>query len=164
MATAIYPGTFDPITHGHIDIVRRASKIFRHVTAIVAENPGKNPLFSLDEREEMAREALKGLENVSVSRYGGLIVNCLKLYKASAIIRGLRALSDFEYEFQMALTNRNMNPAADTVFLMPNEQHIYLNSTMVKQIARLGGDISAFVPACVRKRVERKFALPKVRK
>lgn len=157
MPIALYPGTFDPITHGHIDIAVRASSIFTKVIAVVAENPTKNPLFSVEERETMVRESLEHIANIEVIRYSGLIVNCLSEYKATAIIRGLRALSDFEYEFQMAFTNRNMNDKAETVFLMPSARYTYLNSTMVKQIARLGGDIGSFVPDGVRKRLEDKF-------
>jgi len=156
MPIAIYPGTFDPITNGHIDIAKRASRIFSKVIAVIAPNSSKNPFFSVEDRLAMAREAFAGSKRIQVVKYDGLIVNCLREYKASAIIRGLRALSDFEYEFQMAFTNRNMYKAAETVFLMPSEKYTYLNSTMVKQIARLGGDISQFVPACVARRVMKK--------
>jgi pantetheine-phosphate adenylyltransferase len=157
MPIAIYPGTFDPITNGHIDIALRASRIFSRVIAVIAPNSSKNPFFSAEDRLTMAREAFDSNERIEVVKYDGLIVNCLRKYKASAIIRGLRALSDFEYEFQMAFTNRNMFAAAETVFLMPSEKYTYLNSTMVKQIARLGGDISQFVPQCVAGRVMKKM-------
>jgi pantetheine-phosphate adenylyltransferase len=157
MPIAIYPGTFDPITNGHIDIAQRASRIFSNVIAVVASNSLKNPFFSAEDRLMMAREALSGNQHIEVVKYDGLIVNCLRKYKASTIIRGLRALSDFEYEFQMAFTNRNMYNAAETIFLMPSEKYTYLNSTMVKQIARLGGDISPFVPACVARCVMKKM-------
>jgi pantetheine-phosphate adenylyltransferase len=146
MPVALYPGTFDPITNGHVDIVIRAASIFSKVIAVVAENPAKKTLFSAEQRLDLARTALKDIENVEVIRYDGLIVNCMREHDATLLIRGLRALSDFEYEFQMALTNRNMNTAAETVFLMPSAEYIYLNSTMVKQIANLGGDVGAFVP------------------
>jgi pantetheine-phosphate adenylyltransferase len=149
MPTALYPGTFDPITFGHIDIAARAAKIFTKVIAVVADNPGKDPLFSPRERLVMAREALSGVDNIEVISYGGLIANCLLEHKATVLIRGLRAISDFEYEFQMAFTNRNINRNAETVFLMPSEKYTYLNSSMVKQISRLGGDVGAFVPECV---------------
>jgi pantetheine-phosphate adenylyltransferase len=149
MPTALYPGTFDPITFGHIDIAVRAAKIFSKVIAVVADNPGKDPLFSPKERLAMAREALSGVHNIEVIAYGGLIANCLMEHKATVLIRGLRAISDFEYEFQMAFTNRNINRNAETVFLMPSEKYTYLNSSMVKQISRLGGDVGAFVPDCV---------------
>ena len=157
MLVAIYPGTFDPITYGHIDIAVRASKIFEKVVAVVAMNQGKNPLFTVEERLEMARESLKGVPNVEVISHSGLIVNCVREYNASAIIRGLRALSDFEYEFQMAFTNRKMMATAETVFLMPSAKFTYLNSTLVKQIARLGGDISGFVPEFVKEYLIKKL-------
>jgi pantetheine-phosphate adenylyltransferase len=159
MPTAIYPGTFDPITNGHIDIAVRASKIFTKVVAVVATNPAKDPLFSMGERVELARESLKGVPQISVEGYSGLIVNCVREYGASAIIRGLRAMSDFEYEFQMAYTNRNMLASAETVFLMPSAEYTYLNSTLVKQIARHGGDISGFVPECVKNKLLAKFII-----
>jgi len=157
MPTAIYPGTFDPITYGHIDIAVRASKIFPKVVAVVATNPSKDPVFSMEERVELARESLKEVPRISVEGYSGLIVNCVKEYGASAIIRGLRAMSDFEYEFQMAYTNRNMLASAETVFLMPSAEYTYLNSTLVKQIARHGGDIGSFVPEFVKKRLLEKM-------
>jgi pantetheine-phosphate adenylyltransferase len=149
MPTALYPGTFDPITFGHIDIAVRAAKIFTKVIAVVAENPGKHPLFPLKERLAMAREALSGVHNIDVISYRGLVANCLRENRATVLIRGLRALSDFEYEFQMAFTNRIINQAAETVFLMPSAKYTYLNSSMVKQISRLDGDVSTFVPPCV---------------
>lgn len=158
MSTALYPGTFDPITFGHIDIAVRASQIFSRVIAVVAQNPGKNPLFSVEERLAMVRESLKHLPRIEVISYGGLVVNCVKEQNATVIIRGLRALTDFEYEFQMAYTNRKLFDAAETVFLMPSARYTYLNSTMVKQIARFGGEIGNFVPEYVRDRLLGKFA------
>ena len=157
MPIAIYPGTFDPITFGHIDIAVRASKVFDKVVAVVAENPGKNPLFSVQERFEMVKEALKDVDKIEVVTFSGLIVNCMREQQASVIIRGLRALSDFEYEFQMAFTNRNMFAEAETVFMMPSAKYIYLNSTLVKQIARLKGEIGAFVPKIVKERLMAKL-------
>jgi len=157
MPIALYPGTFDPITYGHIDIAKRAAKIFRKVIAVVAENPAKSPLFSLKERFEMTKEALSDVKNIEVITYNGLIANCLKEQNATVLIRGLRAISDFEYEFQMAYTNRSINEKAETVFLMPNEKYTYLNSTMVKQIFKLGGNVSVFVPPCVYKKLLVKF-------
>jgi len=156
MPVAIYPGTFDPITYGHIDIAVRASKIFKKVIAVVADNPHKNPLFSVKERLEMVREAVSDVPQLEVISYTGLIANCLKECDATVIIRGMRALSDFDYEFQMAFTNRNINEKAETVFLMPSAKYIYLNSTMVKEIAKLGGDVSAFVPPPVVDRLKEK--------
>jgi pantetheine-phosphate adenylyltransferase len=149
MPVALYPGTFDPITFGHIDIARRAASIFSKVVAVVAENPSKKTTFSAEERLTMAHEALNDVHNIDVVRYDGLTVNCMREYGATFIVRGLRALSDFDYEFQITLTNRSMNSAAETVFLMPSAEYIYLNSTMVKQIASLGGDVGAFVPPSV---------------
>jgi pantetheine-phosphate adenylyltransferase len=157
MPTAIYPGTFDPITYGHIDIAVRASKIFTKVVAVVATNPAKNPVLSTEERVELAREAFKDVPQITVIGYSGLIVNCVKEYGASAIIRGLRVMSDVDYEFQMAYTNRNMLTSAETVFFMPSVEYAYLNSTLVKQIARHGGDIGGFVPEFVRNKLLSKF-------
>jgi pantetheine-phosphate adenylyltransferase len=157
MPVALYPGTFDPITFGHIDIAVRATKIFSRVIAVVAENPAKHHLFSAKERVEMVKEALIGHPNIEVISYRGLIVNCLREQKATVLIRGLRAISDFEYEFQMAFTNRNMLSGAETVFLMPSAKYVYLNSTMVKEIAKLGGDVAPFVPECVRARFRAKY-------
>jgi pantetheine-phosphate adenylyltransferase len=157
MPTALYPGTFDPITYGHIDIAVRAANIFSKVIAVIADNTTKNPLFSVPQRLEMLKQALAHVSNIQVITYSGLIANCLVEQKATAIIRGLRALSDFEYEFQMAFTNRNINEDAETVFLMPSAKYTYLNSTMVKQIAKFGGDVSGFVPENVAKRLVEKF-------
>jgi len=157
MPTALYPGTFDPITFGHIDIAVRAANIFSRVIAVIADNTTKNPLFSVNERLEMARDALAHVPTIEVIAYRGLIANCLEERKATAIIRGLRALSDFEYEFQMAFTNRNINEDAETVFLMPSAKYTYLNSTMVKQIAKFGGDVSGFVPEHVAQRLVGKY-------
>jgi pantetheine-phosphate adenylyltransferase len=157
MPIALYPGTFDPITFGHIDIAVRASKIFTKVIAVVADNPHKHPLFSVRERLSMVKEAVKDVSTIEAVSYSGLIANCLKEFGATTIIRGLRALSDFDYEFQMAFTNRNINTRAETVFLMPSAKYVYLNSTMVKEIAELGGDVSAFVPAAVMEQLYKKM-------
>jgi pantetheine-phosphate adenylyltransferase len=157
MPIALYPGTFDPITYGHIDIAVRASNIFSKVIAVIADNSAKSPLFTVQERLEMAREAFSRSANIEVIAYRGLIASCLAEQKATAIIRGLRALSDFEYEFQMAFTNRNINEDAETVFLMPSAKYTYLNSSMVKQIAKFGGDVSGFVPEYVALRLAEKF-------
>ena len=157
MPVALYPGTFDPITFGHIDIAVRATKIFTKVIAVIAENPDKRHLFSANERFVMVKEAFRGVPKIEVISYPGLIVDCLREHNASVLIRGLRALSDFDYEFQMAFTNRTMLAGAETVFLMPSAKYVYLNSAMVKEIARLGGDVVPFVPECVRKRLRKKF-------
>lgn len=157
MPVALYPGTFDPVTFGHIDIAVRATRIFTKVIAVVAENPAKHHLFTTAERLSMVRQAFAGVRKVEVISYAGLIVDCLREHNASVLIRGLRALSDFDYEFQMAFTNRNMLTGAETVFLMPSAKYVYLNSTMIKEIARLGGNVEPFVPACVNKMLGKKF-------
>ena len=157
MRIAIYPGTFDPITNGHLDIIERAMKMFDSVIVTIARNSAKNPLFSDKERLELIREAVKGYKNVSVDSFEGLLVDYARERKATAVLRGLRAISDFEYEFQMALTNRKLNDSVETVFLMPSERYTYLNSTIVREIARLGGDVNDFVPPVVQKAFARKF-------
>ncbi len=154
---AVYPGTFDPITYGHIDVVERAAQLFDRVIVLVAHNTSKAPLFSDDERIAMIREVFHRHRNITVEGFDGLLVDYARMRKASVVIRGLRAVSDFEIEFQMALTNRKMSGDLETIFLVPREQYSYLNSTIVREIARLGGDVSDFVPASVRRRLERKF-------
>lgn len=154
---AIYPGTFDPITYGHIDVVVRASKLFSKVIVLVAKNSSKTPLFTDNERVAMIREIFRSHAKVTVDGFDGLLVKYAKKKKATAIIRGLRAVSDFEFEFQMALTNRKMDKAIDTVFLVPDERYTYLNSTIVREIARLGGDVSDFVPPIVRRKLTAKL-------
>ena len=161
MAIALYPGTFDPVTFGHIDIALRATKIFTKVIAVVAENPAKHHLFSGAERLEMLKLAFRKEPKVDVVSYPGLIVDCMKEYKATVLIRGLRAISDFDSEFQMAFTNRNMLQGAETVFLMPSSEFVFLSSTMVKEIAKLGGNVTPFVPPCVKQRLEKKYAATK---
>ncbi len=146
MRHCIYPGTFDPITYGHIDVLKRASKLFDRVTVAIAENVGKEPLFTPEQRKLMAEESITDLTNVSVTTFGGLLVDFAVEQKAHAIIRGLRALSDFEFEFNMALMNRHLKPDLETIFVMPAEQFSYTSSTIVKQVAKYGGDISNFVP------------------
>jgi pantetheine-phosphate adenylyltransferase len=150
---AIYPGTFDPITYGHIDVVKRAVALFPQVIILVGRNPGKSPLFTDDERVAMIRETFPGERRVRVDRFEGLLVDYARRCKASVLIRGLRAVSDFEYEFQMALMNRKLAHTIDTVFLVPHERYTYLNSTIVREVARLGGDVSDFVPPRVRRRL-----------
>ena len=150
---AIYPGTFDPITNGHIDVVQRATRLFSHVIVLVARNTSKTPLFSAEERTGMIREVFRGKRTITVDTFDGLLVEYAKRRNASVIVRGLRAMSDFEYEFQLALTNRKLDGAIDTVFLVPHEKFTYLNSTIVREVARLGGDISDFVPRTVRRRL-----------
>ena len=148
---AVYPGTFDPITYGHMDVIRRGANLFDKVIVLVARNSTKTPLFSGAERVAMIKEAFRNNPRIAVDVFDGLLVNYARRKKATAIIRGLRAVSDFEYEFQMALTNRKMDGTLDTVFLVPDERYTYLNSTIVREIARHGGNVSDFVPPSVRK-------------
>ncbi len=148
---AVYPGTFDPITYGHMDVIKRGTRLFDKVIVLVARNSTKTPLFSGEERVAMIREAFRGNAQVAVDIFDGLLVTYVRRRKATAIIRGLRAVSDFEYEFQMALTNRKMDERIDTVFLVPDERYTYLNSTIVREIARNGGNVSGFVPPSVRR-------------
>lgn len=149
MRHCIYPGTFDPITYGHLDVLGRAAKLFDHVTVAVAHNPGKGPLFSAEQRKALVEDSIGHLANVSVTTFDGLLVEFALAQKAQAIIRGLRALSDFEFEFNMALMNRHLQPALETIFVMPNEQFSYTSSALVKQVAKYGGDVSHFVPPVV---------------
>lgn len=147
--TAIYPGTFDPITNGHIDLVHRASKLFEHVIVAVAINPTKTPAFNLADRVVLAKKTLADLPNVEVCGFDGLLVDIAREKQAQVIIRGLRAVSDFEHEFQLAGMNRHMEPNVETMFLTPAEQFSYISSSLVREVAALGGDVSAFVAPCV---------------
>ncbi|WP_408627063.1 pantetheine-phosphate adenylyltransferase [Azospira inquinata] len=154
---AIYPGTFDPLTKGHEDLVRRAARLFDRVIVAVANSQGKGPFFTMEERVTMAREVLGPLENVEVVGFSNLLMDFLHQQGAKVILRGLRAVSDFEYEFQMAGMNRNLYPEVETVFLTPGEQYMFVSATMVREIARLGGDISKFVQPSVEARLKAKF-------
>jgi len=154
---AIYPGTFDPVTNGHIDIIKRAQEIFSEVIVAVAHNPHKKPSFTVKERVAMLKKSVAGLNGVTVTDFGGLVVNFARMRKAKVLIRGLRMLSDFEYEFQMALTNRKLAPDIETIFLMPQESFSYLSSKLLKEAASLGADISAFVPKHVEKAIKDKL-------
>jgi pantetheine-phosphate adenylyltransferase len=154
---AIYPGSFDPVTHGHLDVIDRARKLFDEVIVAVAHNDQKHPLFALEERLGLLKGALGKIKNVEVAPLDGLLVNFAIKRKATAVIRGLRAISDFEFEFQMALMNRKLESNVETIFLMPKEEYTYLSSRIVKEIARLGGDVSGFVPAPVAKALARKL-------
>mgnify|MGYP001026932835 CR=1 FL=1 len=154
---AIYPGTFDPITFGHLDVIQRASELFDIVIVAVLENVAKTPLFTKEERVEMIKEAVKSIPNVEVDVFDGLLVEYAKRKGAIAIIRGLRAVSDFEYEFQMALMNRKISDGITTVFLMPHEKYTYLNSSIVRELARLNASVDDFVPEFVAKKLKEKF-------
>lgn len=154
---AIYPGTFDPITYGHLDVIQRASELFDIVVVSVLVNAAKTPLFTKEERIEMIRESVQGIHNVEVDEFDGLLIDYAKQKGATAIIRGLRAVSDFEHEFQMALMNRKISDGITTVFLMPHEKYTYLNSSIVRELARLKANVSDFVPPCVVKKLQEKF-------
>ena len=157
MRVALYPGTFDPVTEGHLDLMRRGLKLFDRLMVAVAESRDKEPLFTLDERVEMVLDATRSLENVEVHRFVGLVVEFARENGVTAILRGLRAVSDFEFEFQMALMNRRLDEEVETVFLMPSARYTYLNASIVREIARMGGDVSALVPPEVRSRLTEKF-------
>ena len=156
--TAVYPGTFDPITNGHLDIIERASTLFDKVIVTVALNSSKIPLFSKDERKDMIENVTSGYDNVSVDVFDGLLVDYAKKMNAGVVIRGLRAVSDFEYEFQMSLTNRKLAPDVTTIFLMPNEKYTYLNSSLIRELAKFNADISDFVPDYVKEKLKSKFS------
>jgi pantetheine-phosphate adenylyltransferase len=154
---AIYPGSFDPVTFGHLDVIDRARKLFDEVIVAVAHNDQKHPLFTLEERLGFLRGSLGKIKNVEVAPLDGLLVNFALARKATAVIRGLRAISDFEFEFQMALMNRKLEATVETIFLMPKEEYTYLSSRIVKEIARLGGDVKDFVPGRVATELRRKL-------
>ncbi|OGA09193.1 MAG: pantetheine-phosphate adenylyltransferase [Betaproteobacteria bacterium RIFCSPLOWO2_02_64_14] len=154
---AVYPGTFDPITRGHVDLVRRAARLFDHVVLAVADSRAKRPLFTLSERVDIAREALTDLENVSVVGFSGLLMKFAQQQKARIVVRGVRAISDFEYEFQLAGMNRGMYPEVETVFMTPGEQFMFISGTLVREIAILGGDVRKFVSPYVARRLKAKI-------
>lgn len=153
MKIGVYPGTFDPITHGHTDIIARSLRVFDKIIVAVAPNPTKRPLFDLAERVEMVKLVTKGLPHIEVVTFKGLLVDYVQKRKAHAVIRGLRAISDFEYEFQMALVNRKLNKSVETVFLMPSEEYSYLTSTLIKEVARFGGRLTDFLHPQVAQRL-----------
>jgi pantetheine-phosphate adenylyltransferase len=157
MRIAIYPGSFDPPTNGHLDVVQRAAKLFDRVIVAVAKNESKHPLFTLEERKILVRKAVAHLPNVRFDSFDGLLVEYAAARKAQAIVRGLRAVSDFEFEFQLALMNRKLDEKIETIFMMPKDTYTFLSSRIIKEIARLGGDVSPFVPAPVQAALRKKL-------
>jgi len=154
---AIYAGTFDPITDGHLDIVTRGAQLFDRLIVAVSENPRKGPLFHVDERVELVQRVIGHLDNVSVISFHKLLVDLAIEQNASTIIKGIRAVSDFEYELQLALTNRRLAPEVDTVYLLPSEEHTFISSSVIKEVAAYGGDVSSMVPAAVLTALQKKF-------
>jgi pantetheine-phosphate adenylyltransferase len=154
---AIYPGTFDPVTYGHIDLIKRAVKVFDEVVVAVAHNPGKHPLFSVKERVNLLTQATRGLRKVRIDEFDGLVVDYARRLGAKVVIRGLRMLSDFEYEFQMALTNRKLSSEIETIFLMPHESYAYVSARLIKEAAGLGAGLADFVPPFVETALRRKL-------
>lgn len=157
MRTVIYPGSFDPLTNGHLDVIQRATKLFDRVIVAVAQNESKSPLFTLGERVDLVAGCVKHLPNVEADMFNGLLVDYVEKRSAEAIIRGLRAVSDFEFEFQLALMNRKLNERIETIFMMPKDTYTFLSSRLVKEIARLGGDVGEFVPPLVQKALKAKM-------
>ncbi|MCS6243708.1 MAG: pantetheine-phosphate adenylyltransferase [Opitutus sp.] len=160
MRHCIYPGTFDPLTNGHLDVLDRATRLFDRITVAIARNPGKGPLFTPEQRLELVQANIAQYPHVTAVLFDGLLVEFAIAQKADALIRGLRALSDFEFEFNMALMNRHLQPKIETIFVMPHEQYSYTSSSLVKQVARYGGDIAHFVPANVAAALATAFPLP----
>jgi pantetheine-phosphate adenylyltransferase len=161
LVSAIYPGTFDPITNGHLDILNRATQLFEKVHVVVAVNVRKNTLFNLEERLELIQNCTSSMPNVHVSSFEGLTVDCLRRFGAKVVIRGLRAVSDFEYEFQMALMNKKLDAHCETVYMMPSEHYTYLNSSIIRELAALGGSVTEFVPPLVETKLHLKLGKPK---
>jgi pantetheine-phosphate adenylyltransferase len=157
---ALYPGTFDPPTNGHVDLIQRGSKLFEHLTVAILNNPVKNPLFTLDERVEMLREVTSALPNVSVATFDGMMVDFARKLGAHAVLRGIRAISDYEYEFQMALMNRRLAPEIETVFLQPAGRYSFISSRMLKEVFSFGGDVTGLVPPNVLKRLRSRIPKP----
>jgi len=161
MRIAIYPGSFDPLTNGHLDVLQRATKLFHRVIVAVARNESKNPLFTPAERVTLIKQGIRHLSGVEVDAFDGLLVDYVREHQAQAIVRGLRAVSDFEFEFQMALMNRKLDENIETIFMMPKETYTFISSRIVKEIARLGGDISPFVPPHVETALKKKLKIQK---
>jgi len=153
----LYPGTFDPITNGHLDLIERAARLFDRVIVAVADSPGKNPLFDVETRVELVEQVVSKIENIEVCGFRGLLVDLAKEKNANILLRGLRAVSDFEYEFQLANMNRHLAPGLESLFLTPSEKYSFISSTLVREVASLGGDISQFVPEAVQKQLEVRF-------
>ncbi len=158
MRTVIYPGSFDPLTNGHLDVIQRATKLFDKVIVAVAKNESKNPLFTLRERLSLVKKSIEPLPHVEADAFSGLLVHYVERRAGQAVIRGLRAVSDFEFEFQLALMNRKLNERVETIFMMPKDTYTFISSRIVKEIARLGGDVSAFVPSAVQAALVEKLA------
>jgi pantetheine-phosphate adenylyltransferase len=160
MRTAVYPGSFDPITNGHLDVIQRAARLFDRVIVAIAINESKEPLFTMAQRKELTELSVRHLKNVSVDTFTGLLVDYVSKTGGEAVIRGLRAVSDFEFEFQLALMNRKLNEKVETIFMMPKETYTFISSRMIKEVARLGGDVSSFVPAHVEAALREQYANP----
>jgi pantetheine-phosphate adenylyltransferase len=157
---ALYPGTFDPPTNGHVDLIQRGAKLFEHLTVAILKNPVKNPLFTVEERVEMLKEVTSALGNVSVATFDGLMVEFARQQSATAVLRGIRAISDYEHEFQMALMNRRLAPEIETVFLQPAGRYSFVSSRMVKEVFSFGGDVTGLVPPNVLKRLRARIVKP----
>jgi pantetheine-phosphate adenylyltransferase len=162
--TALFPGTFDPFTNGHLDLARRATRLFDRVVIAVADNPAKGVMFSLEDRVGMILAVTRSMKRLEVISFGDLVVDCARRAGAQVMIRGLRAVSDFEFEFQMALMNRRLSPRLEVAYLMPSQKYTYLNSSLVKEVARLGGDVSSLVPRCVAEKLRARLHPPTVKK
>ncbi|MBW2977177.1 pantetheine-phosphate adenylyltransferase [Candidatus Woesearchaeota archaeon] len=158
MRTAVYPGSFDPVTNGHIDVIKRALNMFDRVIVAVGDNPGKKPAFTTKERIEMLKECTSGMENIEIGSFSGLLLDYVKSKGSKIVIRGLRAVSDFDFEFQRALMNRVVDDEIETIFIMTKEDYVYLNSSIVKEMAMFGGKVSGLVPKIVEEKLKEKFA------